>query len=114
MKRIVSVLLALIFVLGAVSCAEGTVNVAALNGPTGMGMVKMMKDEEGKEAYAFTLAGAPDMITPKLIKGELDINDDAVWAAYVEGLKSQYAGFDALIEVINENVDLDSLSMYND
>ncbi len=73
MKRIVSVLLALIFVLGAVSCAEGTVNVAALNGPTGMGMVKMMKDEEGKEAYAFTLAGAPDMITPKLIKGELDI-----------------------------------------
>lgn len=50
----------------------------------------------------------------KFITGELDINDDAVWAAYVEGVKSQYQGFDELIGIINESVDLDSLSLYND
>ena len=73
MKRIIAVMLVFMLALCAVSVAEGTVNVAALNGPTGMGMVKLMKDEEGKEDYAFMLAGAPDMISPKLIKGELDI-----------------------------------------
>ena len=50
----------------------------------------------------------------KFITGELDINDDAVWAAYVEGVKSQFQGFDQLIETINESVDLDSLSLYKD
>ncbi len=50
----------------------------------------------------------------KFITGENDINDDAVWAAYVEGVKSQFQGFDQLIETINESVDLDSLSLYKD
>lgn len=73
MKKIIALLLALTFLLGLMACAEGTVRVAALNGPTGMGMVKLMKDSEGGEDYAFTLAGAPDMITPGLVKGDIDI-----------------------------------------
>ena len=50
----------------------------------------------------------------KFITGELDITDDAVWAAYVEGVKSQYKGFDDIIAAQNEGTDLDSLSMYHD
>ena len=55
---------------------KAEVNVAALNGPTGMGMVKLMKDSENGETendYTFTLAGAPDEITGKLTSGEVDI-----------------------------------------
>lgn len=72
MKKIVSLVLCVLMLLSAFALGE-TVKIAALNGPTGMGMVKLMKDEEGKDNYEFTLAGAPDMITPSLIKGELDI-----------------------------------------
>ncbi|MBR4235480.1 MAG: hypothetical protein IKR85_05390 [Clostridia bacterium] len=50
----------------------------------------------------------------KFITGELDITDDAVWAAYVEGVKSQYKGFDDIIAAQNEGTDLESLSMYHD
>lgn len=50
----------------------------------------------------------------KFIKGELDITDDAVWAAYVEGVKSQYKGFDDIIAAQNAGTDLESLSMYHD
>ena len=50
----------------------------------------------------------------KFITGELDINDDAVWAAYVEGVKSQYKGFDDIVAAQNAGTDLSSLAMYND
>ena len=53
-----------------------TLNVAALKGPTGIGMVKLMKDaKDGTTAnkYNFTLAGAPDEITAKFASGEFDI-----------------------------------------
>ena len=53
-----------------------TTRIAALKGPTAMGMVKLMSDDpqsaEGP-LYAFTLAGAADEVTPSLIKGELDM-----------------------------------------
>ena len=44
--------------------------VGALKGPTAMGMIRMMSDD-GVNRY--TLAGSADELTPKLIKGELDI-----------------------------------------
>ena len=57
--------------------AERTaVRVGALKGPTAMGMVKLMEDAgSGSTAndYSFTVAGAIDEITPKLVQGELDI-----------------------------------------
>ena len=52
-------------------------SIAALKGPTAMGLVKLMKDAEsgetGGNTYAFTLAGAADEVTPSLIKGDLDM-----------------------------------------
>lgn len=51
--------------------ADAVAKVAALKGPTAMGMVEMMDTQA--ERYAFTIAAAVDEITPKLVKGELDI-----------------------------------------
>ena len=69
-----------------------TMRVAAMTGPTGMGLVKMMyesgmapaegneavsveglnESEAASQAYEFLLAGTADEISPLLIKGELD------------------------------------------
>lgn len=74
MKKIWFVALALILALNGWAVAEETpVRVAALMGPTGMGMVKMMADDEETGAYEFTLAGSADMVTPGLVRGEIDI-----------------------------------------
>ena len=74
MKKLVSALLALLLTLFVCAFADGeTVRVVALNGPTGMGMVKMMKDEAENPGYQFSLESAPDVITPAIIKGEVDI-----------------------------------------
>lgn len=52
------------------------IKVAALKGPTAMGMVKIMEDASLGEAaneYSFTIAGAADEITAGLIKGDFDV-----------------------------------------
>ena len=48
--------------------------IAGLQGPTTMGMVKLMKDQESMESplYEVTMYGAADEIVPLLTKGELD------------------------------------------
>lgn len=73
MKKLLSILLALsmLFTLTA-AVAEPAAKVAALKGPTAMGMVKMMSDDNG-ETYAFSIHAAIDEITPLLVKGEVDI-----------------------------------------
>ena len=52
-------------------------SIAALKGPTAMGLVKLMRDSESGETsgndYTFTLAGSADEVTPALLKGELDM-----------------------------------------
>ena len=52
-------------------------SIAALKGPTAMGLVKLMdnaeKGGETRNDYTFTLAGSADEVTPLLIKGELDM-----------------------------------------
>lgn len=50
-----------------------TANVGALKGPTAMGMVKLMDEQESNDSLNFTIAAAADELTPKLIQGELDI-----------------------------------------
>lgn len=53
-----------------------TMKVAAIKGPTAMGMVKLMDDAaQGLTAngYEFTLAGSPDEILGKVIQGEFDV-----------------------------------------
>ena len=70
MKKIIAAVLILTLLLGC-ACAEG-LRVAALKGPTAMGMVKMMSDDDGS-SYAFDIYAAADEITPKLVQGELDV-----------------------------------------
>ncbi len=55
---------------------KAEVNIAVLKGPTGMGCVKLMEENENgvtANKYNFTVASAPEQITAKLISGELDI-----------------------------------------
>ena len=55
---------------------RAALKITALKGPTGMGFVQLMKeDEEGKTAvdYDITLSSAPDEISGKIITGEADI-----------------------------------------
>lgn len=52
------------------------INIAALKGPTAMGMVKVMEDAAGNlttNNYNFTIAGAADEISVGLVKGDIDI-----------------------------------------
>ncbi len=51
-------------------------SVAALKGPTGVGMVKLMQDAADgvtQNDYVFTVASAADEISGKLVSGEIDI-----------------------------------------
>ena len=53
-----------------------TIRLAGLKGPTSMGMVKLLEDNENGETvnhYDFTMAAAADEITPRLVQGDLDI-----------------------------------------
>ena len=80
-KRILAILLtlALILVFGA-ACGQAKddvpatvseiVEIATLNGPTGMGMAKLM---DMTDKYSVTTYQAPTDITPKLISGEVDV-----------------------------------------
>lgn len=71
--KLVSVLtlaLMLAVVFSSAALAD-TVKVAALKGPTGMGMAHMIAGNDG--TYEFTLAGAPDELTGAIIGGKVDI-----------------------------------------
>lgn len=53
-----------------------SIRLGGLKGPTSMGMVKLLDDAENgltANEYDFTMAAAADELTPKLLKGELDI-----------------------------------------
>lgn len=52
------------------------INIAAMKGPTGMGMVGIMdkaKKEEAANNYNFSVVGAADEVSAGLLKGEFDI-----------------------------------------
>ena len=84
MKRILSLVLALVMLLalGACASAETTetaaktvIRVGSMKGPTTMGIVKLMQDDKAETAlndYEFTMAATADEIVPLLMKGELD------------------------------------------
>ncbi|MBO6013908.1 MAG: ABC transporter substrate-binding protein [Oscillospiraceae bacterium] len=53
-----------------------TIRLGGLKGPTSIGLVKLLEDAKNGETaneYEFTMAAAADELTPKLLKGELDI-----------------------------------------
>lgn len=53
--------------------ASAAMRVASLKGPTSMGLVKLIMDEQDGQNYTFQVAGAADEIVPLLVKGDLDI-----------------------------------------
>lgn len=60
----------------AESQSKKDITIAALKGPTAMGMVKVMKDAANGETannYNFVIAGTADEITAKLVSGEIPI-----------------------------------------
>lgn len=81
MKRLIALALAIILTLGLVACtsepaAKADVKVATLKGPTGIGMVQLMKNAaegKAKNNYTFSLESAPDVIQGLIINGDVDI-----------------------------------------
>ena len=85
MKRVFAVIRALAMALALAACASKdpadnaepmTIRIAGLKGPTSMGMVKLMEDNEQGESfhnYTFDILGSADEVTPKLVQGEYDI-----------------------------------------
>lgn len=49
------------------------VRIAALKGPTAMGMTKLMSDSEGTDDYDFEIVAAVDEISPMVAQGSVDI-----------------------------------------
>ena len=73
MKKMLLSALALVLALALSACglADEKVNVFALKGPTGIGMVGVM--ENHPDTYNFTLAGAADEIVAAIASGSADI-----------------------------------------
>ena len=73
MKRMLGALLALLLTLtlNAVCAEDAPARVYALKGPTGIGLVGVMRDHA--DEYEFTLCGAADEIVAALASGSADI-----------------------------------------
>ena len=84
MKKIIVICLSLLMVLSLAACTKTEqtteqpsttpaepVRVAALAGPTGMGLAYMMQDMQDR--YSVELFTAPDQVTAKIVNGEVDI-----------------------------------------
>lgn len=75
-KMTVAVLAALLLAGSLLGCAAQTDNtairIAALKGPTGMGLVALM-GQEYQSLYNITLSGAPDEVSASFISGETDV-----------------------------------------
>ena len=71
MKRLFSIVCALVLFTAALLPvrAQEACRVGALTGPTAMGMVQLLQSD----AYAPTLFGSADELTPLILKGEVDI-----------------------------------------
>ncbi len=55
------------------AASPDVIHVAALKGPTAMGMIKLMDDNSENSGFEFTVAGAADEITPSIIQGKIDV-----------------------------------------
>lgn len=80
MKKIVSIVLSVLMlaaVFTASACnkqekAQDTdIRIAALKGPTGMGMVKLIGDEYPH--YKVSIEASPDALAPRFISGDVDV-----------------------------------------
>ncbi len=79
MKRIVAMITAavMLFSLAAfAACSkkqdDTKIRIAALKGPTGMGMVKLA-DKQNYPNYTVSIEASPDALNPRIISGEVDV-----------------------------------------
>ena len=79
MKRIVAMITAavMLFSLAAfAACSkkqdDTEIRIAALKGPTGMGMVKLA-DKKNYPNYTVSIEASPDALNPRIISGEVDV-----------------------------------------
>lgn len=79
MKRIVAMITAavILFSLAAfAACSkkqdDTEIRIAALKGPTGMGMVKLA-DKQNYPNYTVSIEASPDALNPRIISGEVDV-----------------------------------------
>ena len=79
MKRIVAMLTSavMLFSLAAfAACSkkqdDTEIRIAALKGPTGMGMVKLA-DKQNYPNYTVSIEASPDALNPRIISGEVDV-----------------------------------------
>lgn len=101
MKKFLIILISALLLLSALpgfAQSEKPLSVGALKGPTAMGLVKLMKDDEGKGDYAFTLAASPDALLPALARGEMDLACLPVNLAAI-----LYANTKGVLRVVNIN-----------
>ena len=73
---LLSLILILVCALPALAEDVAPVRVASMTGPTSMGLVKLMNDNENgasAQKYEFTVSGTPNEIVPLITRGELDI-----------------------------------------
>ena len=63
LKRLFTLCLALSLLFVFAAGAQAQYSIAALKGPTAMGLAKMMRDHENDDAYAFTIAASADAVT---------------------------------------------------
>lgn len=82
MKKILSILLALVLIIGVSACAktpeklDTVVNVYGINGPTGIGLASLMKKADegnGNLKYNFNLVGDNSEVVAKVTNKEADI-----------------------------------------
>ena len=79
MKRIVTMITAavMLFSLAALAACskkqdDTEIRIAALKGPTGMGMVKLA-DKQNYPNYTVSIEASPDALNPQIISGEVDV-----------------------------------------
>ncbi|KOF56042.1 MULTISPECIES: ABC transporter substrate-binding protein [Clostridium] len=88
-KKSIVIFTTLVFILALTACGENkqnsttkditkktVMNIAALKGPTGMGMVQLMENQDEKKSaldYKFTLSDSPDELVGKIVNGEIDV-----------------------------------------
>ncbi len=80
MKKFWAMILVLAVALGCLAACSGqpaeestTIRIAALKGPTALGLLEVMGDPQGPDTYDFTLAGSPDEVVGQIVQGAFDI-----------------------------------------
>lgn len=79
MKRIVAMITAVVMLFSLAAFAacskkqdDTEIRIAALKGPTGMGMVKLA-DKQNYPNYTVSIEASPDALNPRIISGEVDV-----------------------------------------